>query len=327
MNIGICMPLAKTWTDAADMIEMECSSEIRLFRGLDEGIANLDKLDAMVASFGNKEYFEKSTALKALFVPLVGVNHLPADLLMERKVAVYNCHGNAESVAERALALALAGFGRIVEFHNDLKALKWHGFWVNGGAKDNWNSIFRKRCSILGTGAIGVKLAKLLKGFDCSVSGYRRQPGKDKPEYFDRVSIKLAEALEGAEIVFIALPLTNETKGIVDAKALELVKGAYIVNVGRGAVIEEEAFYKALKEGKLRGAGIDVWYTYPQGGAETGAPSRFPFHELPNVILSPHVAGSTHEAVEINARETAENMIRWIKTGDAAHRVDLKAMY
>lgn len=327
MNIGICMPLAKIWTEAASKIEKECSSKITLFKGLDEGIANLPKLDAMVASFGNREYFEKSTALKALFVPLVGVNHLPADLLLERNVSVYNCHGNAESVAERALALALAGFGRIVEYHNDLKALKWHGFWVNGGAKDNWNSIFRKRCTILGTGAIGLKLAKLLKGFDCSVTGYRRQSGKTAPENFDKITTNLAEAIKDAEIVFIALPLTNATKGLVDAQAIESMAGAYIVNVGRGDVIEEEPFYKALKEGKLRGAGIDVWYSYPQGGAETGAPSRFPFQELSNVILSPHVAGSTHEAVEMNAQETAENMIRWIKTGDAKHKVDLKAMY
>jgi phosphoglycerate dehydrogenase-like enzyme len=72
---------------------------------------------------------------------------------------------------------------------------------------------------------------------------------------------------------------------------------------------------------------LDVWYTYPEKGCTEGWPSRFPFHELPNVVLSPHVAGSTHEAVDMNVIQTVENVQRWVLTGDARHRVDLNASY
>jgi len=105
------------------------------------------------------------------------------------------------------------------------------------------------------------------------------------------------------------------------------MRGAFLVNVGRGEVVDEAALYEALRDGVLSGAGIDVWYTYPQGGSTLGAPSRFPIHTLPNVVLSPHVAGSTYEAVDLNARQTLDNVERWIRTGDAAHRVDLSAAY
>jgi len=105
------------------------------------------------------------------------------------------------------------------------------------------------------------------------------------------------------------------------------MKGKFLVNVGRAAVVDEEGLWLALKDGILAGAGIDVWYTYPQGGSTEGAPSRFAIHTLPNVILSPHVGGSTHEAVDINAAATVDNVIEWVRTGECRTRVDLKAAY
>ncbi len=327
MRIGFCLPMSELWTKLADDFERRAGPGVELVRGVEPSLAAFGTLDAVVANMVDRAYYEAAAALKAVFVPFVGVNHLPADLLVERGVAVFNCHGNAESVAERALALALAGFGRIVEYHNDLRAGKWHGFWVGKGREDFWHSIYRRRCTILGTGAIGETLARLLKAFDCTVTGYRRRSGEAAPGYFDTVTTDLHSALSGAEIVFVALPLTDATRGLVGASELQAMKGAWLVNVGRGEVVDEAALYAALTDGTLAGAGIDVWYTYPQGGSVMGAPSRYPIHTLPNVVLSPHVAGSTWEAVDINARQTIENMERWILTGDAEHRVDLRASY
>jgi len=317
----------ETWTAAAAGLEHDCGSAVEVIRGLEPSLAVFSTLDAVIANIIDRTYYEKATGLKAVFVPFVGVNHLPADLLVERGVSVFNCHGNAESVAERALALTLAGFGRIVEFHNDLRAETWHGFWVNKGREDFWHSIFRKRCTILGVGAIGEALARLLKAFDCPVTGYRRKSGAPAPAHFDEVTTDLHAAVSGADIVFVALPLTDSTRGLVGAAELQAMRGAYLVNVGRGEVVDEAALYAALKDGTLSGAGIDVWYTYPKGGSVKGAPSRFPIHELPNVVLSPHVAGSTWEAVDINVRQTIDNVKRWVATGDAIHRVDLAASY
>ncbi len=327
MKIGFCLPMNDVWSTAIRELEREAGSGLEIFRGMEPCLDVFSSLDAVVANVIDRSYYEKAQNLKALFVPFVGINHLPADLLIERGVSVFNCHGNAESVAERALALALAGFGRIVEYHNDLRAGIWHGFWVGRGREDFWHSIFRKRCTILGTGAIGETLARLLKAFDCDVTGYRRKAGAPKPEHFDRIVTDLKTALSGAEIVFVALPLTDATRGLLGKSELEAMRGAFLVNVGRGEVVAEEPLYQALKDGTLLGAGIDVWYSYPQGGATTGAPSRYPIHELPNVVLSPHVAGSTWEAVDLNARQTVQNIVRWVQSGDAAHRVDLRASY
>jgi len=327
VRIGFCVPMNEGWTAAADELAHDFGNTVEVIRGVDASLAVFPSLDAIIANVLDRAYYEQTTGLKAVFVPFVGINHLPADLLIERGVSVFNCHGNAESVAERALALALAGFGRIIEFHNDLRAETWHGFWVNKGREDFWHSIFRKRCTILGVGAIGETLARLLKAFDCQVTGYRRKSGAPVPAHFDKVTTDLHAAVSGAQIVFIALPLTDATRGLVGAAELEAMRGAYLVNVGRGEVVDESALYAALRDGTLSGAGIDVWYTYPKGGSVKGAPSRFPIHELPNVVLSPHVAGSTWEAVDINTRQTIDNVKLWIRTGEARHRVDLAASY
>lgn len=327
MRIGFCVPMNEAWTAAADELERVFGGKVDVIRGLEPSLEVFSGLDAVIANVIDRSYYEKAVGLKAVFVPFVGVNHLPADLLLERGISVFNCHGNAGSVAERALAMALAGFGRIVEFHNDLRAEAWHGFWVNKGREDFWHSIFGKRCTVLGVGAIGGTLARLLKAFDCRVTGYRRKSGAPAPAHFDEVTTDLRAALTGAELVFVTLPLTDATRGLVGAAELEAMRGAFLVNVGRGEVVDEAALYAALKDGTLSGAGIDVWYTYPKNGSTRGAPSRFPIHELPNVVLSPHVAGSTWEAVDINVRQTLDNVKRWVETGDAIHRVDLAASY
>ena len=327
MRVGFCVPINDSWKAAIDSIEPGLTGKAELIRGVQESLVAFNELDAVIANPIDSSYFQGTQRLKALFVPFVGVNHLPAELLSQKGVTVFNCHGNAESVAERALAMTLAGFGRIIEFHNDLSKGVWHGFWVNKGREDFWHSIFRKRCAILGAGAIGQSLAGLLKAFDCSVSGYRRKPDAPLPPGFDTMSSDLETAVTGAEIVFVTLPLTELTKGLVDARILAAMKGAYLVNVGRGDVVVEADLYQALVEGTLSGAALDVWYTYPEKGQTEGWPSRFPFHTLPNVVLSPHVAGSTHEAVDMNVIQTAENVARWVLTGEARHKVDLKASY
>ncbi|MBP7263150.1 MAG: hydroxyacid dehydrogenase [Spirochaetia bacterium] len=326
MKIGFCLPAGGVWKAEIDRLEASHPG-VTIVRGMDECLAVFPELDAVVANPIDAAHFRTADKLKAVFVPFVGLNHLPADILTERGVSVFNCHGNSGSVAERALALALAGFGRIVEYHNDLREGRWHGFWVGKGAEDFWHSIFGYRCAVLGVGAIGQALARLLKAFDCHVVGYRRKSGQTPPPYFDEVGTDIRAAVDGAKIVFITLPLTDETRGLLGKAELDAMKGAWLINVGRGEVVVEDALYQALTDGTLAGAGLDVWYTYPKAGSTVGAPSRHPIHELPNVILSPHVAGSTHEAVGLNARQTVDNVALWLDSGDARHRVDLAANY
>lgn len=325
MVLGSFMPKNSVWDGHFETLAKEFPQH-RFLHGLKPESPEAAGLDALLAGQLPREAYLASPRLKAIFQAFTGINHLPLKELAERGVHVYNVHSNAFDVAEKALAMTLAFYGRIVEYHNDLKNELWHGFWVRGGAEDNWNSLYGKTCVILGTGAIGSELAKLLKAFSCKVYGWRRRSGLALPEGFDAVLPDLREAIAAAEIVFVTLPATPLTDGLLGKELLATMKGKFLVNVGRGSIIDEEGLYSALKDGILAGAAIDTWYTYPKEG-RAGAPSRFPIHEFPNVILSPHVGGSTNQAARRAIEATVENMREYLKTGGCAREADLGAMY
>lgn len=325
MKIGSFMPHNSVWNSAIQKLRDEFPQHTWL-EGLKPESSEIESLDILIAGRIPLEVFERAHSLKALFQPFTGINHLPTSLLLERNVEVYNVHSNAFDVAERALAMTLAFYGRIIEYHNDLKNEIWHGFWVNRGAEDNWDSLYGKTCAILGTGAIGVALAKLLKAFDCIVYGWRKSSTAAIPEHFDAIFPTMKEAIEDAEIVFITLPATAETEGLFSKEILAGMKGKFLVNVGRGSIVNEEGLYEALKNGVLKGAAIDTWYTYPKTGV-IGAPSRYPIHTLPNVILSPHVGGSTNQATQKAVNDTLENIRAFLRTGKGIWRADLSRMY
>jgi phosphoglycerate dehydrogenase-like enzyme len=327
MRIGSLMPAGSSlWAQRLSSLKARFP-EHEILADPARALDAVSSLDALIASRVEPAVLDAASSLKALFLPITGVNHLPLGLLAGRGVRVFNVHGNAESVAQCALAMTLAFYGRTIEFHNDLRKTVWHGFWVGRGAEDEWSSLFRRKCAILGTGAIGSCLAKLLKAFDCDIVGFRRMGGEPVPPHFDRIETDIGRAVSEAQIVFAALPLTDATRGILTKELLLSMKGKFLVNVGRGATVDEEGLYLALRDGVLSGAAIDTWYTYPQGGADRGAPSRFPIHELPNVVLSPHVAGSNREANGLAADQAIENVAEWLETGRCSREVDLEAMY
>jgi phosphoglycerate dehydrogenase-like enzyme len=273
------------------------------------------------------DHLQRTKQLKMIFVSFTGPNMFPLDEFRKRGIRISNTHGNARYVAERAVSLVLAFYGKIPAYHEDLQNAKWHGLWGKGGLQDTWESIQEKRCAIIGTGEIGKWIAKFLKVFDCHVTGFKKKPVKGPMEYFDEIFLDLKKSLEKSEIIFVTLPLTDETEGMINADILSGLQGRFIVNVGRGGVIEEEALYNALRDGVLKGAGLDVWYTYPERGTASGYPSVYPFHELPNVILSPHVGGFVTPASLSNLDQTIENIRSYLKTGRPLFEIDLESKY
>lgn len=328
MVIGSYMPRRSVWDPYFESLAKEFP-EHRFLLGLkpgDEEPADLAAMELMLAGRLPESAYLAPGKLKAIFQAFTGINHLPCAALASRGVRVFNVHSNAFDVAEKALSMTLAFYGRIIEYHNDLRNRVWHGFWVRGGAEDNWNSLHGRTCLILGTGAIGVELAKLLKAFSCTVYGWRRRQGLPAPEGFDEIVPDLATAVAKAEIVFVTLPATSLTEGLLSRELLSTMKGKLLVNVGRGSIVDEEGLYLALKDGVLAGAAIDTWYQYPPEG-KVGAPSRFPIHELPNVVLSPHVGGSTNQAGERSVLQTVENLRCYLRNGDCSSEADLRQMY
>lgn len=270
-----------------------------------ERVNELQSSDAVIAGRLTAEEIESAEKLKAVIVPFTGLNNFPIDVINKKNIKLYNTHANAPFVAEHAVAMALALLGKVVEFENDLKLGKWNR---TKEADDMWASIRNKNIGILGYGHIGKYIAKYLKGFDCYIIGCRRNVNSDRDKYADEISNNMDEVIAKSDVLFNVLPLNPETKHIINAEKIAKMKGKYIITVGRGETIQEEAMYKGLKDGILAGAAIDVWYKYPGKSEEPVMPANFPFWELPNVVMSPHKSAHTAEAVKAMIEDTCGNI-------------------
>ncbi len=168
-----------------------------------------------------------------------------------------------------------------------------------------------KSLLVVGLGAIGREVARLGEAFGMRVHGVRRDDGPER----------LRALMPEADAIVVALPLTDETRGLIDRETIALMKtGAIFVNVGRGAVVDEDALIAALRSGKLLGAALDVF-------AEEPLPESSPLWELDNVIVSPHTAALS---VEENARVVerfAENLRRYLAGDQLLGRVDTTVFY
>jgi len=283
--------------------------------GRDRLFAEIAQADVLVDHRISEELLDAAPRLKWIFVPFTGVNALPWDPIRSRGIRVSNNHGNAEVVAERAMALALAAAGRVAEFDRGLRQGRW---FRNPGRErpfELWKSLRGARTAILGCGALGRAVARFAGPLVGEVVGYRRRLDRGVPEGFHRVTDSMAEALDGAALCFITLPLTPDTEGLIGAEELRSLAGAILVNVSRGAVVDEEALYQALATGSLAGAGLDAWYRYPKPFHAPTHPSRFPFHVLDNVVLSPHAGSHAPEGKRGQLEGTLENLVQLFDTG------------
>lgn len=272
----------------------------------------IKKVTAIVSGRLNAEEIEQAKNLKVIFVPFTGLNTFPLDLIRQKGIIVSNTHANAKYVAERAVALALGLLGRVAEFHNHLKQGKWNRSIED---EDIWETIQGKSVGILGLGNIGLNIARFVKAFDCKVYGLTRQNKNPDSSIVDEVSSNVSYIVSKSDIIFICLPLSPETKNLVNDEILSKMKGKYIINVGRGETISEDGLYNALKNGILKGAALDVWYKYPGKNPEPVFPANKPFWELSNVLLSPHKSSHTIAAVEAMIDDTYENIRSYIING------------
>jgi phosphoglycerate dehydrogenase-like enzyme len=127
-----------------------------------------------------------------------------------------------------------------------------------------------------------------------------------------------------ADAIVLTLPLNEQTRGLVGQEALAAMRpDAVIINVGRGAVIDEQALFDALAHKRIGGAVIDTWYQYPQAGQTTAAPSKLDFASLGNVIMTPHMSGWTHGTVRRRQQTLADNIKRFVQGQALINRLNL----
>jgi phosphoglycerate dehydrogenase-like enzyme len=310
MKILFLSRLSEDWDEYLNKLKEEFPGvEFKINDNPEERINELQNSDAVIAGRLTVEEIESAEKLKAVIVPFTGLNNFPIDIINKKNIKLYNTHANAPYVAEHAIAMALALLGKVVEFENDLKK----GIWNRTKESDDmWNSIRNKNIGILGYGHIGKYIAKYLKAFDCYIIGFKRNVDSKSNDYADEISNNIDEVITKSDVLFNVLPLNPETKHIINAEKIAKMKGKYIITVGRGETIQEEAMYNGLKDGILAGAAIDVWYKYPGKSEEPVMPANFPFWELPNVVMSPHKSAHTARAVQAMIEDTCGNIRKFI---------------
>ncbi|MEM0376569.1 MAG: 2-hydroxyacid dehydrogenase [Thermofilum sp.] len=267
----------------------------------------IEDAEAAIALQLPLQALDRARRLRFVQVPAAGVDWLNVKELAARGITVASAKGcNARAVAEHALALILALAKRIALQDSELK----RGSWLRYVEENFLQDIEGSTLAIVGYGSIGRELARMAKALGMKVIGVRRNPQPDGVADLVCGVEELHRVLGEADYVVVALPLTEETRGLIGERELRAMKrSAYLINVGRGPVVDEKALRRALEEGWIAGAGIDVWWLYPP---EEGWPSREGIHKLPNVVATHHKAGWTRKSREACLRFSAENVARFL---------------
>ncbi|MFM9938255.1 MAG: 2-hydroxyacid dehydrogenase [Hyphomicrobiaceae bacterium] len=275
-------------------------------------IAELADTDVLVSMGFNTAMAAAGPKLRLVQVPGAGLDRIDrAALRPAMKLA--NAYGHEAGIAEYVIGTMLALTRSLGRIDARLRHGEWQSQWAVGTpAPPLWPELAGKTLGILGFGHIGAALARRAAAFDMNVSAIRRQAEVPPPPgvAFIGGPERLDDVLRQSDYLAITLSLSPETRGLLDARRLALMKPtAHLINVARAEIVDEVALYQALATGGLAGAALDVWYRYP-ASAGPFMPSSQPFHELSNVIMTPHVSGWTEGMLQARATVIAKNIER-----------------
>lgn len=279
-----------------------------------------------------REDLEACPDLRMLIVPYAGIPEATRELMLEYpQVAVHNLHHNAAAAAELAIGLFLATAKRLIPADRALRTGDWSIRYADAG-----DLLLEDRTAlILGLGAIGRRVARACRGLGMKALAVRRRPDLPLLRADENVEVRgtdsLLALLPRADALFVTLPLTPATRGLLGERELALLPaGSILVNVARGPIFGEKALYDALSAGRI-GAGLDVWYNYPRDLDQRTStfPSTYPFHELDNVVLSPHRGGAFNrpELETLRIEHLARLVNAAARAEVVANRVDVEAGY
>jgi len=227
-----------------------------------------------------KEYIDSAPKMKLVIRGGVGLDNVDQAYAKQKGIIVYNtAEASSIAVAELAFALMIAMPNRLTEANQSMH----EGKWLKKELKRT--ELYEKTLGILGIGRIGTELAKRAVAFGMKVVAYDPFV-KSNP--FAQMKPSIKEVLNVSDYISLHMPLTDETRGMINKETLkEFKNGAYLINTGRAKSIIEEDVVGALKSGKLAGYGNDVWYSDP--------PENSPLMNAPNVVMAPHIGASTNE--------------------------------
>jgi D-3-phosphoglycerate dehydrogenase len=247
------------------------------------------------------EVIKASDNLKFISVAFTGIDHVDRDACVEKGVKISNASGYSnQSVAELVIGMIISKLRNIVECDRVVREGKTKdglvGFELAG-----------KTVGIVGTGAIGLQVARLLKAFGCNLLGYDVSK-KSEAEELGIKYVELDELLKESDIITLHTPLIEATRSLINKENLKLLKpSALLINCARGPVIDIEATAEALKERKLAGAAIDVFEIEPP------LPANHVLFGADNALLTPHIAFATAESMVRRAEITFQNIYSWLE--------------
>ena len=272
---------------------------LKLIRDVDGIIIGIDELSA--------EIIEKANALKVISKYGTGLDNIDINMATNKKIVVTNTPtANVDAVADLTFGFMLSLARRIPEADRKTKSGKWE--------KITGKSVWEKTLGIIGLGKIGRQVVKRAQGFKMNILVYDLVKDEKFAQIYNIKYVNLEELLQKSDYITIHIPLNDATRGMISYEELEKIKeSAFLINTSRGGIVDEEALYNALRNNKLRGAALDVYNNEP--------PRKSPLKELDNVILTPHIAAYTEEAIENMSIQAAQNLIDVLEGRKPKNRV------
>ena len=270
--------------------------------------------------------------LKILLQPWVGVDWLD-DGFLPKGLIFCNAGGHAAPMAEYVLGTMLEHALELRTMHSDMLAGNWRRAGRNAAPEARHDDLLRKHVGIVGYGEIAQAVATRAAAFGMSVSAVARSTRDETPTPLDWIGRQsdLPRLLAESDYIIMTCDLNDETESMIDATAFrQMKKSAYIINVARGEVIDEDALFEALSKKQIAGAAIDTWYRYPtdivnaEADPDRGGPyqgSKHDFNSLDNVLLTPHMAAHTFGADRGRYVSIAESLCSYADGGDVKRQV------
>ena len=270
-----------------------------------ERIEIFEQADVVIAkSFSPKEINQKeiSCLKNTRFIQLIfaGADNIPFELISENTTVASNVGAFAEQIAEHVLALTLALAKNLIPKNRLLQESKFDGSGFNQELRGGV-------CGIIGFGGNGKEIAKTMQAMGMQVFGINRSGTTEASVEFIGSINELKTVLQVSNVIVVTTPLTRQTKDLIGKKELELMKNdAILINVGRGAVINQKALYDHLMSHPNFRAGIDTWWSEPASHGEFKL--DYPFFELPNIIGSPHIADHVPRSMPNAIQKALQNV-------------------
>ena len=305
MKLSILEPLGVEKEKFLDMAEKVLGDRVEITY-YDNRVEDSETLierskDAEIVVLSNFQYrkdvIEKCPNLKMICVAFTGVDHVDIDYCKDRGITVCNCAGySTVAVADLVFGLLINIYRNIVECNIVTR---------EGGTKNGLVGfeLEGKKFGVIGTGAIGMRVANIAKAFGCEVYAYSRTVKEGKEiKYVD-----LNTLLSTCDVISLHVPLTENTKGLINEENIKLMKkNAVLINTARGPVVDSKALSDALKNNIILGAGIDVFEIEPP------IPVDHVLFDAPNLIVTPHVAFATKESMVKRAEIVFDNIDKYI---------------